>query len=116
MISKKSLYTMAKALEGLPILGALDGTPALRAGIRYGDILLEVNGQKTTSMLDYIRARGRRDDGMDLVVFRGGAQLRISLLWGQRPQVDPASLLAEIITLRVGPIDAVDDDGPDRAS
>jgi S1-C subfamily serine protease len=115
MISKKSLYSMAKALEGLPVLGSLAGTPALRAGIRYGDILLEVNGQRTTSMLDYIRARGRRDDGMDLVVFRGGEQLRLSLAWGERADVDPATLLAEIVTLRVGPSDAVPDD-PEQAS
>ena len=52
MLPRKSLFALAKALEGLPVLGALEGTPAARAGVRYGDVLLEVNGVRTRTVMD----------------------------------------------------------------
>ena len=57
MIAKAAFFALAKALEGIPILGTLSGTPAARAGIRYGDILLSVNGRRTKTMLDYVEAK-----------------------------------------------------------
>jgi S1-C subfamily serine protease len=110
MIPKRSLYAMAKALEGLPVLGALAGTPAARAGVRYGDILLEVNGVRTETMLDYIQARGLRSDGMVIVLFRGGERLELALTYDAERPLDPPALLAQVATMRIGPIDAVDDD------
>ena len=116
MIPKESLYALAKALEGLPVLGALSGTPASQAGIRYGDILLSVNGVRTATMLDYVNARALRDDGMDIVVFRGGAEQTISLVYDDERETDPAALLAEVSAMRIGPIDAAEDDGSSGAS
>jgi S1-C subfamily serine protease len=115
MIPKKSLYAMAKALEGVPVLGSLAGSPAARAGIRYGDILLMVNGVRTTTVVEYIQARSQRDDGMDVVVFRAGEEHHSSLQYDGDRSVDPMSLLSEIVTMRVGPIDEVDSD-PSAAS
>lgn len=105
MIPKKSLYAMATALGGVPVLGALSGSAAARAGVRYGDILLEVNGVPTPTMLDYIQARSRRDDGMDVVVFRAGERHELALALDERSDVDVTSLLADVATLRLGPID-----------
>ena len=116
MIPKKSLYAMAKALEGLPVLGSLAGTPAARAGIRYGDILLEVNGRRTTTMIEYIQARDLRADGMDVLVFRAGEQQVLSLTYDGGEAADPASLLAEVVTMRIGPIDGPGDDEPQGSS
>lgn len=116
MIPKKSLYAMAKALEGLPVLGSLSGTPAARAGIRYGDILLEVNGRRTTTMIEYIQARDLRDDGMDVVVFRAGERRVLSLTYDGGEPAEPTSLLAEVVTMRIGPIDGPGDDDPPGAS
>ncbi|MBN9167733.1 MAG: PDZ domain-containing protein, partial [Myxococcales bacterium] len=74
MIGRKSLFALAKALEGLPVLGTLEGTPAARAGVRYGDILISVNGRRTRTMEDYVEAKSLREDGMEIVVFRAGAE------------------------------------------
>jgi len=115
MIPKKSLYAMAKALEGVPVLGSLAGSPAARAGIRYGDILLMVNGVRTTTVLEYIQARALRDDGMDVVVFRAGEEHHSALVYDAGSRLDPMTLLSELVTMRIGPIDEVDTD-PSGAS
>ena len=79
MLPRKSLFALAKALEGLPVLGTLEGTPAARAGIRYGDVLISVNGMRTRSVADYVEAKNLRVDGMEVVVFRGGSESKTDL-------------------------------------
>ena len=64
MIPKRSVFALAKALDGIPVLGTLAGTPAAKAGIRYGDILLEVNGMRTLTVAYYIEAMALREDGL----------------------------------------------------
>lgn len=81
MISTKAVFALAKALEGLPVLGTLDRTPAARAGVRWGDILLEVNGRRTRTVNDYVDAKSRREDGMSIVVFRDGATIAIEIVF-----------------------------------
>lgn len=106
MIGKSSLFALAKALEGIPVLGALSGTPAARAGIRYGDVLLSVNGRRTKTVLDYVEAKALRDDGMDIVVFRGGSERIECLSYDERaPNVDPAAIVAELVSLRIAEAD-----------
>lgn len=104
MIGKESLFALAKALEGIPVLGSLSGTPAARAGIRYGDVLLSVNGRRTRTVLEYIEAKALRSDGMDIVVFRSGSEKIKQLAYDElAAPVDTAALLAELITLRIAP-------------
>lgn len=104
MIAKTSLFALAKALEGIPILGALANTPASRAGIGYGDILLSVNGRRTKNVMDYVEAKALRTTGMDVVVFRSGSE-KIEQLTYDEPGAhhDPAAILAELIALRIAP-------------
>jgi S1-C subfamily serine protease len=113
VISRKSLFALAKALEGLPILGALEGTPAARVGIRYGDVLLSVNGMRTRTVSDYVEAKNLRTEGMEVVVFRSGEE-RIAELSYDVPAktLDTAAILAELVALRVaaGPDDGFDDE------
>src|SRR5215475_6408693 len=98
MIAKGSLFTLAKALEGIPVLGTLSGTPAARAGIRYGDVLLAVNGKRTKNVLDYVEAKALRTDGMSITVFRTGSETVEELVYDE-PTVPPdaAAILAEIV-------------------
>jgi C-terminal processing protease CtpA/Prc len=106
MIAKGSLFQLAKTLDGLPILGCLEGTPAARAGIRYGDVLLSVNGQRTRSFSDYVEAKALRTDGMDVVVFRDGAERAWEFRFDpNRGAVDLPSLLAELVSMRIDPSD-----------
>ncbi len=118
MIPRKSIFALAKALEGLPVLGALQGTPAARAGVRYGDILLSVNGMRTRTVADYVEAKGLRVDGMEIVLFRGGEMTNHELTFtnpGQPP--DTAALLAELVTLRLNGEDGIDEEkDPSRSS
>jgi S1-C subfamily serine protease len=112
MISKASLTALAKALGGIPVLGSLGGSPAARAGIRYGDIVLSVNGKKTATAHDYVVAKSLRQDGMDVVFFRNGAEHTATLIFdhpGATPDV--AAMLAELIDARVLEADIEGDDG-----
>ena len=122
MLQRKSFFALAKALEGLPILGVLEGTPAARAGVRYGDVLLSVNGVRTRTITDYVEAKNLRADGMNIVVFRSGTERIEELSYDVNAQpLDPAALLAELATLRVAAdaddgFDGGDPDGGEPAS
>ena len=124
MVPKKSVFALAKALDGIPILGTLGGTPAARAGIRYGDILISVNGRRTHNFADYLEAKALRADGMTLVVFRTGAEKLEELTYDESaPPVSPAAVLAELITKRLTPTEhelellgGKEDDSPGQTS
>jgi S1-C subfamily serine protease len=104
MIPKASLFALAKALEGIPVLGALGGSPAARAGIRYGDVLLSVNGRRTKTVLDYIEAKNLRSDGMEVTVFRTGSEKIETLVYDENAeQADPHSILEELVAMRISP-------------
>lgn len=117
MIPRKSLFNLAEALDGLPVLGALSGTPAAKAGVRYGDILLSVNGMRVRSVADYVEAKNLRADGMDVVLFRAGEERIITLAYGEANRAaDPAAILAELVTLRVAGTGLEDESDPTQRS
>ncbi len=117
MIAKSSVFALAKALEGIPVLGSLSGTPAARAGIRYGDILISVNGVRTRTIQDYVDAKALRAEGMDVVVFRSGTESMQHLVYEEPAHnLDPHAILAELVTLRIAPgaFDGENDDDGDK--
>lgn len=83
MIRRQQLEALAEVVQGIPVLGCLPGSTAAEAGVRYGDIVLEVNGLRTISIDDYLEGRKLRTDGMDLRLFRDGSEL--SLFVALRP-------------------------------
>lgn len=115
MIPKKHVFALAKALEGLPLLGTLEGTPAARAGVRYGDVLISVNGVRTKEVTDYVEAKNLRSDGMEIVIFRDGVNRTFELVF-DRPakEVDTSALLDIIREMRIAGDD--DDDESDGAA
>src|SRR5215813_9055977 len=79
MQSPSDLTRIADAMGGLPIMGCLKGSPADLAGIRYGDILLSINGTPTPSWSEFFQAR-RQSKGSILVrVFRQGAEFEVRM-------------------------------------
>ncbi len=101
MIAKSTLFQLAKALDGLPVLGCLPGTPAALAGVRYGDIVLWVNGLRTRTLGEYVEAKGQRTDGMNVVVFRSGVEHQIEFEYrANRGPVDMVELFTELVSMR----------------
>jgi S1-C subfamily serine protease len=77
MIRRRDLEALAEAVQGIPVLGCLPGSTAADAGVRYGDILLEVNGLRTINIDDYLAGRRLRSDGIALRLFRDGNELSL---------------------------------------
>ncbi len=95
MISRKQLEEIAATVRGVPVWGCLPGSSAAEAGVRYGDIVLEVNGMLTPGINEYLSARALRKDGISLRLFRNGHEL--SLFVEFRPPVDTLEALTEQI-------------------
>ena len=68
----------------MPIWGCLPGSPCHRAGVIYGDILLEVNGKKTDSVEAYIEAKELDPEEFRVRFLRGGDEVEVCV-----PLVDP---------------------------
>jgi predicted metalloprotease with PDZ domain len=76
MLPLSELSRLATVLGGIPIPGCLAGSPAARAGIRYGDVLLAIDGLPTPSWSDFLEAR-RMSSRVTVRVFRQGAELEV---------------------------------------
>ena len=72
--------------------GALVGeveadTPAGKAGVRHGDVILEVDGRKivnTHDLINYVSAKGPNST-VDLTILRNGERLERKVKLGERP-------------------------------
>lgn len=92
---------LARALEGLPIFGCLPGSPADRAGIRYGDVLLAVDDVPTRTVDDYLAVRKRSGPSIRVRVFRAGTEMEIDLVL--REAMEPHEVAAGIADLLFEP-------------
>jgi C-terminal processing protease CtpA/Prc len=69
--------------DGLLILDVVRGTPAQRAGLRGGDVIVGADGQRITSPMSLARAMERNDSGeMKLEVVRKKQTRTVVLRWG----------------------------------
>jgi S1-C subfamily serine protease len=95
MLSPSDLARLATALGGLPILGCLAGSPAQDAGIRYGDILLSLDGMPTSSWDEFLVARNQAGRVIVVRVFRQGQELDVALEL-RSPDKTPEEVLDEL--------------------
>jgi len=103
MRSRTELSRLAAALGGLPVLGCLDGSPAAQAGVRYGDILLAIDGAPTTTWDDFLSARSKTKDGFLARIFRDGVELEIHVKLREH-QAGVAEVLSALIEQGVMPL------------
>ncbi|HTU63159.1 MAG TPA: PDZ domain-containing protein [Polyangiales bacterium] len=74
----EALTQIANSLNGLPILGCASGSPAARAGLQYGDILLALNGTPTPSWAAFFEAAHGQNE-LCMRVVRQGRELALHL-------------------------------------
>jgi S1-C subfamily serine protease len=98
MQSRTDLFRLAAAIGGVPILGCLDGSPAAEAGVRYGDILLSVDGLPTATWDDFLEARSRSKGGFLARIFRGGDEFEVSIEFRRRENKSPLEVLGELVS------------------
>ena len=67
------------ATQGVLVLNARDGTPAARAGLRAGDVIVQVNGDRVDSIGDLRRRIDDADDIVRLRVLRRGENIDLTL-------------------------------------
>jgi len=80
-----------KQVEGALIAGVLRGGPADKAGVKPGDILLEINGKNvkdTSGMLTLISAL-KPGSSATIKVMRNGSEKSLTALIGRRPKPQP---------------------------
>lgn len=76
-----------EAREGAIILDVMSGTPAANAGLRKGDVIVEMNGKKITSMEDLIaEIRNKKvGDRVRITYIRGKEKKTVELVLSEKP-------------------------------
>ena len=95
MISRKQLEEIAATVQGIPVWGCLPGSSSAKAGVRYGDIVLGVNGVRTPGIDEYLTARALRTDGIELRLLRAGSEFTVFVEF--QPPEDELETLASRI-------------------
>lgn len=83
---------------GALVSQVLEGSPADKAGINTGDVIIEYNGEEISysSELPQLVGRTKIDENVELIVMRYGKEKTLTLKIGELPGVDEAtSVLAK---------------------
>lgn len=68
-----------KETEGLVVVEVAPGSPGHQLGLRQGDVILEVNRRKMTSVSEWNKAMDEKSKALGLLISRGGQTLFISV-------------------------------------
>lgn len=75
------VFAIAKIYGGLAYLGSIEGSPAEKARLRRGDVVLAVNGMKTPDLMSFLQARRLREGGCIVRYLRDGVEHEVELTW-----------------------------------
>jgi C-terminal processing protease CtpA/Prc len=75
-MSHDHLDMLADALGGVPCWGAIAGSPSAKAGLQYGDIVLEINGMPTPDYDAYFEARKLDKDKCAFKIWRNSEEIK----------------------------------------
>lgn len=78
-MKRLELQQIARTLGGIPIWTTFEGSVAHQAGLRYGDIILCVNGRPTPTVQDYFAAKELDSERITLTYFRNGRTTTLTL-------------------------------------
>jgi C-terminal processing protease CtpA/Prc len=92
LIKIGDFFQIAKIYGGLAYLGSMPGSPAERARLQRGDVVVSVNGIPTPDIVAFIHARSQRDGGATVRYIRGGVENEVELVWPLRPSPAPSNL------------------------
>lgn len=81
MLSAQKIQQIADLEEGIPLWGTMPESPSARAGLQYGDIILQINEHRVKNITDYVEALNARTSPQVRVGFlRNGERLEAELL------------------------------------
>jgi S1-C subfamily serine protease len=72
---------IAKIYGGMPLIACLPDSPAARAGLRWGDIVVAVNGLPTPDPDSFATARAAREGAAVVRFVRDGREQEVELTW-----------------------------------
>jgi len=72
------LDRLAKILGGIPVWEVYADSGAAAAGVRFGDIILRVNGKETPTFEHFLEVGEAHMAHLEFEVFRNGKTLRLS--------------------------------------
>lgn len=92
--------------EGVLIADVVAGSPAEESGLQRGDIILSVNGLEVKSSVEISKTIGLMAPGakVDLVVYRKGKTVDISVVIGTHPKNRQSGAYDEMLGLEVEPL------------
>jgi serine protease DegS len=75
---------------GILLVEIYAGGPAERSGLRCGDVVLEINGERIVSQRQarLLVAGSNPGDEVEVVSWRDGAEIRLRIVAGERPETD----------------------------
>jgi serine protease Do len=94
-------------VRGVAVEKVIEGSPAEKAGLQAGDVLLRVNNDEITSSRKLTRVIGEiaPDHTASITVLRGGSERNISVTLGKRPEpAIPAAMLGRLEGFRRVPM------------
>jgi serine protease Do len=94
-------------VRGVAIEKVVEGSPAEKAGLQAGDVLLRVNNDEITSSrkLTRIISEIAPDHTANITVLRGGSERNVSVTLGKRPEpAIPAAMLGRLEGFRRVPL------------
>jgi C-terminal processing protease CtpA/Prc len=101
MRSLEDIYEIARAFNGIPVLSCTPGSPAHVAGIRYGDVLLRVNGKETRTLDAYADARTTAPSKMPVTILRDGVELELVMELQEADIPNPGAVLEQVVEQRM---------------
>jgi S1-C subfamily serine protease len=97
------IQQLATVLRGVPVWGTLPDSAGEHAGLRFGDVILAIDGTRVETLDAYVRARSAAHETMRVTIFRDGEELELEVAVDRQRAVDFAKLARDLVDQRLVP-------------